>query len=326
MAYNSNTDTGNTSLQRWQEKYQYHAFGKITSISPTRSFLGGNFLIIDPLLSAFFFLSFFSLSCLFFFSFLLHVFSSSWNSPSPPFSDIKAVVPLIISRFCVFSPSPSPYSLLPPFSLSFPSLRLFRHHHPVGPPRSVWVGFNITAISVRIIFIIRCVSLFYLFYYFLILCLVSVVCYCCTYPKASLTIHCQVTSTRRRLSFSLCLLFLLFSLPLPLPLSLSSSVFPSCHFLPFILHLLLLYLLFLLYSLFGHVNSIRTRLFTSGSSYVNTGWDPLLTESLVLAILQPSWHFPARSLAVPISPFQNDDHGMLISLLPVAVLFDDLAF
>ena len=193
-------------------------------------------------------------------------------------------MPLIISRFCVFSPSPSPYSLLPPFSLSFPSLRLFRHHHPVGPPRSVWVGFNITAISVRIIFIIRCVSLFYLFYYFLILCLVSVVCYCCTYPKASLTIHCQVTSTRRRLSFSLCLLlFLLFSLPLPLPLSLSSSVFPSCHFLPFILHLLLLYLLFLLYSLFGHVNSIRTRLFTSGSSYVNTGWDPLLTESLVLS-------------------------------------------
>ena len=227
MAYNSNTDTGNTSLQRWQEKYQYHAFGKITSISPTRSFLGGNFLIIDPLLSAFFFLSFFSLSCLFFFSFLLHVFSSSWNSPSPLFWYQGCCA---LDYFPVLALLSLSLSLLPPFSLSFPSLRLFRHHHPVGPPRSVWVGFNITAISVTIIFIIRCVSLFYLFYYFLILCLVSVVCYCCSYPKASLTIHCQVTyapaaelftvppplppllppTSSSSLSFFLCLPFLSF--------------------------------------------------------------------------------------------------------------------
>ena len=134
-------------------------------------------------------------------------------------------------------------------------------------------------------------------------------CYCCC-SKASLTIHCQATYAPAAELFHCAS-----SSSLPPLLSLSLSLFLSLLSLPFLLHssTLSLYLAFVTtVSCSATSTWIRIRLCSFGSSYVNslTGI-LLLTVSLVLSCSLLAYCQHSR-LAVPASPFQNDDHGMFI--------------
>ena len=169
-----------------------------------------------------------------------------------------------------------------------------------------------------------CIS-FYLFCCVILLyCLLCCYyCYYCSYPTPALPYSLPSNLRAGGWAFSLTVppllpLFLFFfsssaSSLLPPTCSLSLSLLLLLSLLPFYLSSSL-YLPFRYCTLLCSAtsNSIRTRLshlvhLTSTVCSI-TDWKPC-------AILQPSWLLPARPLAVLSSLFQNDDHGMFISLL-----------